>query len=125
MSAIPTISRCSQTSTPRRQATLAEHPFEGRKSCVFAGRIERFAQKQITRGKVGDGQWITLPAVAKLELALEVGTPQIVGQGAFRQRRAARAMARPAAALDQTMTIEHRMDGAFGRNPDMSGRTHR
>src|SRR6202790_2498086 len=28
-------------------------------------------------------------------------------------------MARPAAALDQIMTIENRMDGAFGRNPDI------
>jgi hypothetical protein len=29
-------------------------------------------------------------------------------------------VARPAAALDQTMAIEHRMDGAFGGNPDIA-----
>jgi hypothetical protein len=28
-------------------------------------------------------------------------------------------VARPAAALDQTVTVENRMDGAFGRNPDV------
>src|SRR5712664_4404321 len=68
---------------------------------------------------VGDGQWIAVPTVAELELALEVGAPQIVGTGALGQRRAARAVARPAAALDQAVTIENRMDGAFGRNPDI------
>ena len=63
---------------------------------------------------------IAVAAIAKLELALEVGAPQIIGHGALGQRRAARAMARPAAAPDQTMTVEDRMDGAFGRNPEVS-----
>ncbi len=69
---------------------------------------------------VGDGQRIAVAAVAELELALEVGAPQIVGSGARGQRRAARAVARPAAALDQAVAIENRMDGAFGRNPDIA-----
>jgi hypothetical protein len=38
----------------------------------------------------------------------------------FGQRHAARAMARPAAALDQAVTVEHRMDGAFGWNFDVA-----
>src|SRR5579864_6999377 len=67
-----------------------------------------------------DGQRITVPAVAKLELALEVGAPQIIGSGALRQRRAARAMARPAAPLDHAVAIEDRMDRAFGRNLDVA-----
>jgi len=29
-------------------------------------------------------------------------------------------VARPAAAPDQAMAIEHRMDGAFGRNPNIA-----
>jgi hypothetical protein len=29
-------------------------------------------------------------------------------------------VARPAAALDQAMAVEDRMDGAFGRNPDIA-----
>ena len=46
---------------------------------------------------VGDGQGIAVPAIAELELALEVGAPQVVGRGARRQRRAVGAVARPAA----------------------------
>ncbi len=69
---------------------------------------------------VGDGQRIAVAAVAELELALEVGAPQIVGRGALGQRRAARAVARPAAALDQAVAIENGMDGALGRHPDVA-----
>ena len=69
---------------------------------------------------VGDGQRIAVPAVAELELALEIGAPQVIGRGPFGQRRAARAMARPAAALDQAVAIENRMDGALGGNPDVA-----
>src|SRR5450755_961645 len=43
---------------------------------------ERFAQQQEARGVVGDGERIAVAAVAELELALEVGAPQIVGCGA-------------------------------------------
>ena len=68
---------------------------------------------------VGDGQRIAVAPVAELELALEVGSPQLIGRGALGLRRAARAMARPTAALDQAMTIENRMDGAFGGNSDV------
>jgi hypothetical protein len=68
---------------------------------------------------VGDGQRIAVPAVAELELTLEVGAPQLIGGSPFGQRRAARAVARAAAALDQAVTIEDRMDGAFGGNPDV------
>src|SRR5258708_37977671 len=69
---------------------------------------------------VGDGKRIAVVPIAELELALEVGTPQIIGAGARGQRRAARAVARPAAALDQAMAVEDRMDGAFGRYLDIA-----
>jgi hypothetical protein len=69
---------------------------------------------------VGDGQRIAVPPIAELELALEVGAPQINGSSARRQRRAARAVARPAGALDQAMAVEDRMDGTFARNPDIA-----
>ena len=69
---------------------------------------------------VGDGQRIAVAAVAELELALEVGAPQIVGRSALGQRRAARTVARPAATLDQAVAVEDRMDGALGRNPDVA-----
>jgi hypothetical protein len=69
---------------------------------------------------VGRGQRVTVPPTAKLELALEVGAPEVIRDSAFREQRAARAMARPAAAPDQAVAIEHRVDGAFGRNPDIA-----
>ena len=60
---------------------------------VFAGRFEGLAQEQEARGMVGDGERIAVAAVAELELALEVGAPEIIGAGAGGQRRA-RARAR-------------------------------
>ena len=69
---------------------------------------------------VGDGQRVAVAPVAELELTLEIGTPQIVGRGTLGQRRAARAVARPAAALNQAVAIENRMDGALGRNSDIA-----
>jgi len=46
---------------------------------------------------VGDCQRVAVASVAKPELALEVGAPQIVGRSALGQRRAARTVARPRA----------------------------
>ena len=82
--------------------------------------FERFAQEQEARGMIGDGQRVAVAPVAELELTLEVGAPQIVWRGTLGQRRAARAVARPAAMLDQAVTVENRMDGALGRNPDIA-----
>jgi len=69
---------------------------------------------------VGDGERIAVAAVAELELAFEISAPKIVGRGALGQRRPARTVARAAAALDQAMAIENRMDRALGRNPDIA-----
>jgi hypothetical protein len=69
---------------------------------------------------VCDGERIAVPSIAELELALEVGAPQLIGSGAGGQWRAARALAWPATALDQAMAIENRMDSTFGRNPDIA-----
>ena len=79
-----------------RQAALLEELLEGGDGEVLAGRLERFAQQQEARGVVGDGQRVAVSAVAELELALEVGAPEVVGGRARRQRRAAGAPARPA-----------------------------
>jgi hypothetical protein len=102
------------------QATVAEQLFEGGAGKVLAGGVECLAQQQETRGVVGNGEWVAVPPIAELELALEVGAPEGIGAGAFGQRRAARAMARPAAALDQAVPVENRVDGAFGRDPDIA-----
>jgi len=69
---------------------------------------------------VGRGQRVTVSPVAQLELSLEVGAPEVIRDSTFRERRAARAVARPAGASDQAVAIEHRVDGALGRNPDIA-----
>ena len=69
---------------------------------------------------VCDGERVAVPPVAELELAFEVGAPQVIGHGALGQRRAACAVARPAATLDQPVAIENRVDGALGRYSDIA-----
>src|SRR5271166_3601845 len=70
---------------------------------------------------VGDGQRITVSAVAELELPLEVSAPQVVGRSAFGQWRTVGSIAGFAHSFDQAMAIEHSVDGAFGGNPDIAG----
>ena len=71
---------------------------------------------------VGRGQGVAVSPIAELELALEVGAPEVIRGSAFRERRAARAVARPAPALDQAVAIEHRVDGAAGGNLHLTGK---
>jgi hypothetical protein len=60
-------------------------------------------------------------AIAELELALEVGAPQIVGQQRLRQLRPLGLGAMPPAGMgDQTMAVEHRMHRAPRRNADIA-----
>src|ERR1700681_4038591 len=70
---------------------------------------------------VGDGERIAVLAVAELELALEIGTPQLVGCGTRRQRGSGSAITCPADAFDQAMAIEHGMDSALGGHADIAG----
>ena len=74
----------------QRQTAFAEQPLEGGNGRVFARRVQRFTEQQEARGMIADGQWVTVPVIAEPELALEVGTPQVIGTRALRQRRAAR-----------------------------------
>ena len=106
----------------RGQAALAEQLLEGGDGGVFAGGFQRFAQQQEARGVVGDGQRIAVLAVAELELALEVGAPQIVGSE--RRRTAAcrwRGGAAGRCALTRPWRCEHGVDGALGRDADVAG----
>ena len=66
-----------------RQSALIGEPLESRESQDFTGRFERFAQQQIARGMVGDGERIAVDLIAELKLALVIGTPQIVGLSAL------------------------------------------
>jgi hypothetical protein len=42
--------------------------------------------------RIYESHWDAVPPVAELELAFEVGAPQVIGHGALGQRRAARAV---------------------------------
>ena len=71
---------------------------------------------------VGDGQGIAVGFVAELKFALVIGAPQIVGRKPLGERRSGGVAAFPAHALDQAMTIEDSMDGAFGGHTRIAGK---
>jgi hypothetical protein len=107
---------CVATSRIHGTAIIARHVL----SLSTASRLQGFAHQQKPRRLIGHREGIAVAPIAELELALEVDTPQIIGRGAWRQRRALRTMARPAAAFDQTVPIENRVDRALGRNPNIT-----
>src|ERR1700731_5331402 len=102
------------------QATLLEELLEGSDGKVLAGRFKGFAEQEIARGVVGDSQRKAVPAIAELEPALEIGTPEVVWRGAGRERSAGRPVSRPPRDLDQAVPVEHGMDCALGRNADVA-----
>jgi hypothetical protein len=102
------------------QAALAEELLEGGDGEVFAGRFEGFAEQEIARGVVGDGQRIAVLAVAELELALEIGAPEFVGGGPDGERGSGSAVTGAADRLDEAVPVEHGMDRALGRNADIA-----
>ena len=70
------------------QAAFPEQALKGLDDRAFLAVDARASTGQkIARGLVGDGQRVTVAAVAEPELALEVGAPQIVGRAAVGQRR--------------------------------------
>src|SRR3984893_14883146 len=95
-------------------AALLEELLEGGDGEVLAGRFKGFAEQEIARGVVGDSQRKAVPAIAELELALEIGA------GAGRERCAGRPVPRPPRDLDQAVPVEHGMDRALGRNADVA-----
>src|SRR5258708_8448716 len=78
--------------------------------------FESFAEQEKARGVVGDSQRKAVPAIAELELALEIGAPEVVWRGAGRERRAGRPVPRPSRDLDQAGPVEHGVDRALSRN---------
>ena len=61
------------------QATLLEKPLKHGESVVFSGGRKRFAGEQKTAGMIGDGQRITVLAIAQQELAFVIGAPELIG----------------------------------------------
>ncbi len=102
------------------QAALLEELFEGRNGEVLAGRFERLAEQEEARGVVGDGERVAIAAVAELELAFEVGAPEVVRRRPNRERRSGCTMTRPARYLDQPVPMQDGVDRALGRNADIA-----
>jgi hypothetical protein len=46
---------------------------------VFAGALQAFTAQQVARGEVRDGQGIAVAVIGEHELALVIGTPEIIG----------------------------------------------
>src|SRR5215472_4505555 len=63
---------------------------------------------------VGDRQRIAVLTIGEQELALVIGAPQFIGMLANGESGSLGPTTYAAAALDQAMAIEHRMDGALG-----------
>src|ERR1700738_753316 len=60
------------------QAALGKQLLEGGKCEVFAGGLEGLTQQQEARSVIPEGERIAIMPVAELELALEVGAPQVI-----------------------------------------------
>src|SRR5512132_4100192 len=63
---------------------------------------------------VCDGQRVAVLTIAELELAFEVGAPQMVGRCAGGELGAGCAMTRPADALDQAVPMQNSVNRALG-----------
>jgi hypothetical protein len=63
---------------PLGQTTLLEELLDGSDGKVLTGRFKDFAEQEKARGVVGDSQRKALPVIAELELALEIGAPEVV-----------------------------------------------
>ena len=61
------------------QATLLKKPLKHWERVVFAGRRKRFTSEQKTAGMIGDGERITVLAIAQQELAFVIRTPELIG----------------------------------------------
>ncbi len=102
---------------------LLEEPDEGFDDRPLLRAFESFAREDHARGLVGHRQGVTVAAVARLELALEIGAPQIVGAGGLRQRRAL-GLVRPAplaGLAHKAVLVEHGVDRRPGRNAHVAG----
>ena len=62
-----------------RQAALLKKPFKHGESVVFFGGREGFTGEQKTAGVIGDRQRTAVLTISQQELALVIGTPQLIG----------------------------------------------
>ena len=82
--------------------------------------------EHVAGGLIGHRQGVTVAAIAELELALEIGAPQIIGRYRRREQRPLGLAAPPlAGALDEAAAVEHRMNRADRWDAHVTGKpTH-
>ncbi|MCH8250661.1 MAG: hypothetical protein IH913_13775, partial [Proteobacteria bacterium] len=81
-------------------AEVLESSLKNAEGIDFLGGGEGITGDQISAGVVGDRQRVAVAAVGEHELALVIGTPQLVGISDMRQRGALRFVAPSLPALD-------------------------
>ncbi|MDQ3242373.1 MAG: hypothetical protein M3Q09_01400 [Gemmatimonadota bacterium] len=64
-----------------RQAVLAEQTVEDRAHAEALGREQAATREQVSRVLVGNGERVTVHAIAGTKVALEVRCPEIIGVG--------------------------------------------
>src|SRR5215217_1972010 len=99
------------------QSELFENGLKHGESVDLLGGGERLASEDIAAGEVGDGQRVTVAAVGEHELALVVGTPQLVWLSGKGERCSVRSLASSSSALHQA--VEHGMYCADRRRVDI------
>ena len=98
------------------QPALFKKPLKHSQSVVFSGGGKRFTSEQKTAGMISDRQRVAVFVIAEQELPFVLSAPQLVGALAQGESGPVRAPTHAAAALDQAMAVQHRMDGALGGN---------
>jgi hypothetical protein len=72
---------------------------------------------------VGDGERVAVLAIAKAELAFEIDAPEVVGGSAGGKRSTLGAAARAALVLNETVAVQHGVDGADRGDFDFAGQS--
>src|ERR1700680_1313759 len=85
------------------------------------GAREPLTADEVTAREVGDGERKAVASIGEHELALVVGTPEVIGMVRVGERGAFGLVDSPASTLNQAVTVQDRMHGADGRGVDLGG----
>lgn len=100
---------------PPRQSKFAKESLKHREGVTLFRRRQRFAADQIAGREVRHREGVAVAAGREHELALVVGTPEIIGRHGLGQGGPAEPHPSPPLAGDQSVPIEYRMDRTDGR----------
>ena len=104
-----------------RQPVLAKQPIEDGAHALAFGGEQAVARQQIARVLIGDRQGIAVDRVARAEVALEVGRPEIVGPGGRRGDDAGVLVVAAAPALLHQSSPSQQIPGGADRGPVHGG----